>query len=706
MRLQPLLSTLPVLLLLSAAIFHWTAGQFGGRLIQLGELSWTGYGTQLRRAPEPPQPPPETASGQDGGQDAADADTDTQADEPKAAEATDDDLIDDLLGDLDDAAPDPEAAAQAARAAEEKLRQQRLADYERQKSEYASRVERRTPLVRTYAAFDRGVEAGVTFINDRLQEIFVFLVVICAVTASVRRHHIALRTPAHALDDRVAAIAQILACGLLLASVLAQASLHRSSGVELEHPMIPWIWAGGFAAMIAVHLRQAIAPMTGSATSHFGRALLCVPLYAWMGIIAGSYFVVVEAYFAGLAVYLEKLAHHYTLYMQVGLYVWAGMLLKRTRVADAAFLALRPLSLSAESMIIIVVLLAAFPTAYSGASGIFVIAAGATIFSELRQAGARPQLAVAASAMAGSLGVVLRPCLLVVIIAYLNPVSSDELFHWGTRVYLVTGALFAVAVLWTRRVHPSPTVRSDASALPFSRALRPILSYVLVFVLLTAVYALLLGVSFDLHSAPMILPVVLLLFLPLDTVVLRRAGLAEGRGETAPEKPEPVRARIESATSEASHQVGALLLLMGVTVCLGGVIERMNLMSAVPDDFGAPVWAMATLVVLLVLIGMSMEPYGAVILVSGGLAQIAYQNGINPVHFWMVVLVAFELGYLTPPVALNQLLIRQVIGEEGLREAVQSDRPGFWWRHERILLPVVVMATALLLVAFVPLTQY
>ena len=35
------------------------------------------------------------------------------------------------------------------------------------------------------------------------------------------------------------------------------------------------------------------------------------------------------------------------------------------------------------------------------------------------------------------------------------------------------------------------------------------------------------------------------------------------------------------------------------------------------------------------------DPYGAAILVSATIAEVAYQSGINPVHFWMVVLVAF-----------------------------------------------------------------
>ena len=78
-------------------------------------------------------------------------------------------------------------------------------------------------------------------------------------------------------------------------------------------------------------------------------------------------------------------------------------------------------------------------------------------------------------------------------------------------------------------------------------------------------------------------------------------------------------------------------------------------------------------------------------------------TGSNPIHFWMVVLVAFELGYLTPPVALNQLL-----GPPGGRRSRDyrggaGRPPRLWWRHERILLPVAVMGVALLLVAFVPL---
>jgi TRAP-type C4-dicarboxylate transport system permease large subunit len=152
----------------------------------------------------------------------------------------------------------------------------------------------------------------------------------------------------------------------------------------------------------------------------------------------------------------------------------------------------------------------------------------------------------------------------------------------------------------------------------------------------------------------------------------------------------------------ASVHIGAILLVMGASFTVGGLIERSGIFEHLPETFSSIYVAMAFLVALLVFIGMIMDPFGALILVSASVATIAYKNGIDPIHFWMTTLVAFELGYLSPPVSLNHLLTRQVVGEE---EAALAAKEGdtFWYRHERLLLPIAVMGTTLLLVAFVPL---
>jgi hypothetical protein len=97
----------------------------------------------------------------------------------------------------------------------------------------------------------------------------------------------------------------------------------------------------------------------------------------------------------------------------------------------------------------------------------------------------------------------------------------------------------------------------------------------------------------------------------------------------------------------------------------------------------------------------AMESEEDIELVSGTAAQIAYKNGINPIHFWMMALVAFEVGYLSPPVALNQLLSRQAVGEKEVAKGA-LEGTSFWYRHEKTFLPLATMGTTLLLVSIVP----
>ena len=145
-------------------------------------------------------------------------------------------------------------------------------------------------------------------------------------------------------------------------------------------------------------------------------------------------------------------------------------------------------------------------------------------------------------------------------------------------------------------------------------------------------------------------------------------------------------------------------MVMVGSVGLGGVVERAELMQLMPSSLGSLPMTMSVLIVIMVLVGMTMDALGAVVLVSVSVAKVAYDNGIDPVHFWMMVLCAFELGYLTPPVALNHLLARQVIGEDA--EVERDGTVGFLRRNEHILLPMAVMGLALLLVGFVPLLWY
>jgi TRAP-type C4-dicarboxylate transport system permease large subunit len=517
------------------------------------------------------------------------------------------------------------------------------------------------------------------------------------------------------MDYRVASFAQVIASGILFYSVYSFKNVVFNAGVEVtaEHGFLHYLWIIGFGAVLLLSIYQFIViPKDAKPGGSFMKAQLAVPLYATMCMISGVYFIAND-HAAGIGIYLNQMMELSQLFLGVGLYVWIGMLVKRTKMAQAVFDVFRPWKLPPEMLAVVVVVIAAVPTAYTGASGIFIIAIGGLIYNELRRAGARRQLALAATAMSGSMGVVLRPCLLVVIIAALNKeVTTDQLFGWGLNVFLLTAVLFAAVAMLTKQ----GTINFEKASVAWpetKKALWKLVPYVILIAITLSLYALLLNAYLDEFSAPFILPVMLLVVLVYERLSQEKMGREqmnidhiENRLEESwvdlKQGNDSIEKTIREATTETTGHIGALLMLMGLSVSIGGVIERAHVMDMVPASFESVWMAMGLLVVILVVIGMVMDPYGAVILVSATIASIAYDSGIDPVHFWMVTLVAFELGYLSPPVALNHLLTRHLVGE---REVSLASQEGhfFWYRYEKLLLPLTVMGIALIIVAFLPL---
>jgi TRAP-type C4-dicarboxylate transport system permease large subunit len=337
------------------------------------------------------------------------------------------------------------------------------------------------------------------------------------------------------------------------------------------------------------------------------------------------------------------------------------------------------------------------PTAYSGASGIYVIAVGAVIFERMRAVGASPRMALAVTAMSGSLGVVLRPCLVVVLIAVLNNnsgVTSDPLFYWGFRVFLLTTTLTLVVYsLWYREIPRLPNLAGTGEAV---RRLGPLVPYAVVAIVVLLLYRGVAGTTVNENNAMYVLPVVFLAMVAWDRLGAGRADL--------PEQARGLWAGLTSGTSDSSHHIGALLVVMMGSVASGGFVERSDLMDLVPHELGSRWVAMTVLVFAMIAVGMFLDALGAVILVTVTIAPLAAVNGIDPVHFWIVVLVAFELGYLHPPVGLNILLARQVSGPDA--EVERFPVATFAERYEHIIVPCTVMAVALVIVAYIPLFFY
>jgi TRAP-type C4-dicarboxylate transport system permease large subunit len=680
-------SSLPVFALLLLTLIIGTGEMVHGQLLKLGESMFGDSKAQVQyfmlRA-EPTKP---------------DCNLNVNIDEEVAKQtaapvkkAGADDDIDGLFG--DEKAGDPVVVRKAV--------EQALAICKAKFDLYAKVVDHQTPQVKAYRVVETSFFGLFQIGTDNRPLILLLMVAIAAVTTTLGFHHIGIR-PGHYTKDYLAqSVSQAIAAGLLLFSSVRYFQILQDSGVPVEHPLLHYIWMILFTVLLLINLKRIIKPVKSPhGEGDWSGAFLSIPLYAQMATVAGVYFLI-KGHHSGLAIYINQLMELPSIFMNLGLFIWSGMLLKQSRIVDLCMNVLRPWSLSPQLLTYIILLGAAVGTAYTGASGVFVIAGGGIIYHEVRASGGSRQFALAATAMSGSLGAVLRPCLLVVFIAALNKqVTTSGLYHWGFYVFLVTSTLFFLTsqMLRTQRAN----IESPMVAIPaMLRQMLPLVPYAALVLAVVALYEFVLETKLNEITAPTIMPIILLIILVFDK--LSNKGKAELTPDYASHRQEGVERSIRYAANETIGHIGALLSLMTLSLAMGGVIERSEVMNYFPKVFDNHWTAMAFLVVTKVVLGMIMDPFGAVVLVSGTLAPIAYANNIDPLHFWMMVLVAFELGYLLPPVAINQLLTRQVIGETEVTIADAEVRSqGFYRRYERWILPLVVMSIGLVLVSFGPL---
>ncbi len=579
-----------------------------------------------------------------------------------------------------------------------------------------------TDQVRWFTTLERGFFELFRFGSEQ-RSLFVLLLMSATWLLTTWRHqHISL-VPARTLrDHRVQALSNLLASGLMLGSSLSYLAIASRTGVPLERPHHQWAWMGVQLAVGLISVWQLVRPPREALSEPSNRwrsALRTMPLGSAMAIPAGLYFLSI-GHAAGLAIHLNALTEIPAITLHLALFIWSGMLLKQSRMVDLFMNVLRPLRLTPETLTYVILLAAAVPTAYTGGSGAFVMAAGAIIYHEIRTVGGSHAYALGATAMSGSLGVVLNPSLVIMSIAAVNKeVTSDELFAWGRPVFILTSTLFLLASHVRRwryqRVMPaSAAARPNAnSAWRFlaqdwrrvARELPPLWSHLALMMAVLGFYQVALGTTITETSAALIVPVLMLLMVAFDQLMRRQGiGIDDRPVAQAMRRETTYAASIHVATSETALHFGGYIYLILMSQALGGALERADLISLLPTHLGGAWATVSLLALMLVGLGLVLEPLGAVLLVSSTLAPLALAHGIAPIHFWMMVLVAFELGYLLPPVALNQLLARQVVGEVHPSEQPPARTPlRWWWQHEGWLLPASVMAVALLLVSFTPL---
>ncbi len=280
------------------------------------------------------------------------------------------------------------------------------------------------------------------------------------------------------------------------------------------------------------------------------------------------------------------------------------------------------------------VTVAAFFTAFTGGSGVTILALGGLLLPLLVGARYSERDALGLVAGSGSLGALLPPCLPVVLYAIVAKVSIEQMF---LGAFLPGILMIALAAAWGMRRD-----RRDPAAIP----------------------------AFDWNEAKraagaakweLALPAVALGGLlggfatPVEAAALTAlyAAVVEGVVHRGLRRPQ----RLLAAVTECGALIGGVLLIHGVALGLTNYLVDIQLperaVSWATQTIRSKVLFLLALNVLLVVAGCLMDVFSAIVVLAPILVPIGLAFGVDPVHLGVIFLANLELGYLTPPVGVN-----------------------------------------------------
>lgn len=283
-------------------------------------------------------------------------------------------------------------------------------------------------------------------------------------------------------------------------------------------------------------------------------------------------------------------------------------------------------------------------TAFTGGSGVTIIALGGLVYPILREDGYPEGFSLGLVTAAGSLGLLFPPSLPVILYSVVSKVPTDRLFLAGLvpgviLVFIV--ALYGITV--GRRVNASRQPFSMKEAIAATWEAKWELSIPLAMIALFAS-----GVASLLETAAFaaLYTIVIVCFIHRDLNVRRDLPRTLLRG---------------------SAMIGAVLILLSCALGLTGyLIEAQipdRMLTSVQAHIHSPLLFLLVLNAVLLVLGSVLEVFSAIIILTPLIVPLGVAYGIDPVHLGVIFLANLELGFLFPPVGLNLFLSSSRFGK-------------------------------------------
>ena len=281
-------------------------------------------------------------------------------------------------------------------------------------------------------------------------------------------------------------------------------------------------------------------------------------------------------------------------------------------------------------------------TAFTGASGVTIVALGGLLMPILLKNGYPERNALGVLTSSGSLGLLYFPSLPVFILSTIyslsspnQPLSPDRVFLGGLIPGTLLIVIYAIYQFYLGKTIPSIT-RHPFDKQKALASFRPILGELL---LAPLILILLQSGVISLNDISLI---ILIYFFVLSVFIRRDISLFK---------------HMPKILFDSMSLVGAITMILSVILGMNNYLIQeeipQQILGVIEQYISSPLAFLFYLNIFLLIVGCLMDVFSATLAVLPLLIPLADKYGISPVHLSVIFLANLEIGYLTPPVGMN-----------------------------------------------------
>jgi C4-dicarboxylate transporter DctM subunit len=355
--------------------------------------------------------------------------------------------------------------------------------------------------------------------------------------------------------------------------------------------------------------------------------------------------------------------------LSIPLFILAGNIMSRGGMASRLIDLMKSLTAPIPGGLAIATILscAAF-AAVSGSGTVTLLAIGTLMYPALINAGYPKSFALGALCAAGTLGIVVPPSIPLILYGIMTQTSIGDLFIAGIGPALLLTVLMLGYAMMQNFSHRD----SNWDLSYILKSLRKgIWALLMPIIILGGIYT---GYFTATESAA----VAVVYSIIVETFIHK-----EMKWDV-----------LFDVISETTKLLGSLFPVLMIALSLNVFLTYeevpQNLVAWMSQRINDPTTALLSINLFLLLIGCIIDIGSAILILAPMLGPIASSQGIDPVHFGIIMVMNLEIGYLTPPLGLNLIVAMGVFKEK------------FWTVCKATIPFLLIMLAGLMMVSFIP----